>query len=263
MTERADQVIAALRHGHDRLAERVRGFDAQDLTRASGASEWTVSQVLSHLGSQAEIMLAILNGALEGTGSPGGDFNPSVWARWDAMAPAEHAAGFLTADEELVSAYEALSPRQRAELRIDMGFLPEPVDVATGAGMRLNEFTLHAWDVEAGFDAAATLDAEATELLLPTAAGLLAFATKADAVPGRAHLAVRLSSPDRSLGLELGDSVTLTDEPADADGVLTAPAEWWLRLVTGRHGKDHTPQSVSLTGDAVSLDDLRAVFPGF
>ncbi|MEU7336074.1 MULTISPECIES: maleylpyruvate isomerase family mycothiol-dependent enzyme [unclassified Streptomyces] len=264
MTDRADRTIAALRSGHDHLTSVVHGLAAADLTRPSGASEWDVSQVLSHLGSGAEIGLASLEGALNGTGPRGGDFNTSVWARWDAMSPAERAEGFVTADERLVSAYEALDARARQELRVDLGFLPAPVDVATVAGLRLSEFTHHTWDVEVAFDPAAALLPVAVGPLLDQAGLLMGFLGRADALGGRhVRVAVRTVSPERAFGLDVGDSVALVDEPADPDAVLSAPAEWWLRLVTGRHAPARTPAEVDLKGDALTLDDLRRVFPGF
>lgn len=264
MSERADRIIAALRGGHDRLASLVRGLDAADLTRGSGAAEWDVSQVLSHLGSGAEIGLATLEGALDGTGPRDADFNKSVWARWDAMSPDERAKGFLSANETLVARYEGLDAGAREELRINLGFLPMPVDVATAAGLRLSEFTLHTWDVEVAFDPAAVLAPAATGPLLDQAGLLIGFLGKADALDGRpVRLAIRTTAPERSFGLDIGDAVALGDEPAEPDAVLSAPAEWWLRLTTGRHAPAYTPSDVILTGDALTLDDLRRVFPGF
>jgi uncharacterized protein (TIGR03083 family) len=263
MTDRADQIIDALRSGHDHLAALVRGLAADDLTRPSGAAEWDVSQVLSHLGSGAEINLANLEASLSGTASPGGDFNKTVWARWDAMSPAERAEGFLAANETLVSRYESLDAQTRTDLRIDLGFLPVPVDVATAAGLRLSEFAHHSWDVEVSFDPAAALAPAATELLLDQVGLLLHFIGKADALGRRGSLTIRTTSPERSFGLDVGDTVTLIDEPAQSDAVLSAPAEWWLRLTTGRHSPEHTPGVVTLTSDTLTLDDLRRVFPGF
>ncbi|WP_369263952.1 maleylpyruvate isomerase family mycothiol-dependent enzyme [Streptomyces sp. R35] len=264
MTEQADRIIDALRSGHDYLTSVVRGIAAADLGRPSGATEWDVSQVLSHLGSGAEIGLATLEGALNGTGPQGGDFNKSVWARWDAMSPAERAEGFVTANETLVRRYEGLDQRTREELRIDLGFLPVPVDLATAAGLRLGEFAHHSWDVEVAFDHTASLAPAATELLLDQVGLLIGFLGKADALDGRrADLAVRTTAPVRAFGLGLGDTVTLTDQPAQPDAVLSAPAEWWLRLTTGRHAPAYTPSTVTLTGDSLTLDDLRRVFPGF
>ncbi|GAA5187349.1 maleylpyruvate isomerase family mycothiol-dependent enzyme [Rugosimonospora acidiphila] len=263
MATLADQTIAALRSGHDALAARVRALTPDDLISPSGASEWQVSQVLSHLGSGAEIGLAGLNASQTGGAAPDMDFNRSVWARWDAMAPAEHAAAFLEANERLVEAYESLDEATRDSLKINLGFLPEPVDVATAARFRLSEFALHQWDVEVGFDAGATVAPEAVSLLLDQVGGMLAWTGRPDALAGRqATLTLRLTAPERTAGLRLGERIELTDVPQQPDGELSAPAEAWLRLATGRLGTRYTPASVEVTGP-VSLDDLRRVFPGF
>ncbi|MFG1688673.1 maleylpyruvate isomerase N-terminal domain-containing protein [Nonomuraea sp. NPDC049269] len=264
MTDRADQIIDALRSGHDHLAALVRGLAPDDLTRPSGAAEWDVSQVLSHLGSGSEINLANLEASLSGTAAPDGDFNKTVWARWDAMSPAQRAEGFLAASEALVSRYESLDAQTRQDLRIKLGFLPVPVDVATAAGLRLSEFAHHSWDVEVAFDPAAALAPAATELLLDQVGLLIHFIGKADGLGGRrGSLAIRTTSPERSFGLDVADKVSLIDEPAQPDAVLSAPAEWWLRLTTGRHSPEHTPDVVTLTSQTLTLDDLRRVFPGF
>jgi hypothetical protein len=56
--------------------------------------------------------------------------------------------------------------------------------------------------------------------------------------------------------------VTLTDVPAQPDGELRAPAEAWLRLVSGRLGPRYASGGVTITGP-LDLDDLRRVFPGY
>jgi uncharacterized protein (TIGR03083 family) len=185
MTVSADQAIAALRSGHDDLSALVRGFGPDDLTKPSAASEWDVSQVLSHLGSGAEIGLASLEASLAGGETPGDDFNKSVWARWDAMTPAERSDAFGPSNQRLVERYEALDPAQRAELRVKLGFMPEPVDVATAAGFRLNEFALHAWDVKVAFDPTATVAAEAIPVILDPMAFFLGWVSRPETVAGR------------------------------------------------------------------------------
>ncbi|MBQ0902277.1 maleylpyruvate isomerase family mycothiol-dependent enzyme [Micromonospora sp. U21] len=263
MSTAADQIINALRAGHEELATLVRDLKEDDLLLPSGASEWQVSQVLSHLGSGAEINLAALTAASTGAPGPDGDFNRGVWQRWDAMAPAEHAAGFLEANQRLVEAYEALDAERRASLRIDLGFLPDPVDVATAGRFRLNEFALHQWDVEVAFNRFAAVTPEAVSLLLDQIGGMLAWTSRPQELAGReATLLVRLQEPERTYGLRLGERVELTDAPEQPDGELTAPAEAWLRLATGRLGSRYTPDGVRATGP-VSLDDLRRVFAGF
>src|SRR3954470_2744052 len=106
----ADRTIAALRSGHDHLASLVNGLTDDQLTGPSGASEWKVADVLSHLGSGAKITLAGFRSSLDGTPEPAGEFNQSVWDRWNAMAPQDQAAGFLEHDERLVASLEALTP---------------------------------------------------------------------------------------------------------------------------------------------------------
>ena len=47
--------IGALRHSHETLRALVEPLDEGQLEQPSYDSEWSVAQVLSHLGSQAEI----------------------------------------------------------------------------------------------------------------------------------------------------------------------------------------------------------------
>jgi uncharacterized protein (TIGR03083 family) len=258
MTNLADQVIAALRSGHDDLSAYAEELQEQDLRGPSGASEWPVSQVLSHLGSGAEIGLATLERALSGGGRAPEGFNQSVWDRWNAMAPLEHRDGFVEANRRLVERYESLDAPTREGLRIDLGWLPAPVSVADAGRARLMEFTLHTWDAKIGAHPGTTLAPQAVPLLLDTAAGMLGWIAKPTGV--RADLAVDLD--DRSLGLSLGDTVSLGARPSAPDGVVRLPNEAWLRLLAGRLAPERTPDGVSLSGP-VSLDELRRIFPGY
>ena len=52
---RPDPWIGALRHSHGRLQALVEPLGLSQLEQRSYASEWSIAQVLSHLGSQAEI----------------------------------------------------------------------------------------------------------------------------------------------------------------------------------------------------------------
>ena len=99
MTSTADQAISALRTGHETLTALVTELPEGALTGPSGASEWTVADVLSHLGSGAEIGLAALEASLAGADAPGNDFNQEVWGRWNAMSPQEQADGFVKAND--------------------------------------------------------------------------------------------------------------------------------------------------------------------
>jgi hypothetical protein len=73
---------------------------------------------------------------------------------------------------------------------------------------------------------------------------------------------VATTDPHRVLGLVLGHTVSLGDAPANIDGVLAGPAEALLRLLAGRLDEAHTPDTLTITSDVVTLDQLRRVFPG-
>jgi uncharacterized protein (TIGR03083 family) len=260
----ADSTISALRSGHEGLAGVVRTLGDQDLAAPSGSTEWDVSQVLSHLGSGAEIGRATLQAALDGKPNPGHDFNLAVWDRWNALSGRERADGFLASNEVLTRLFESLDADTRQNLRIDMGFMPAPVEVAFAARLRLNELAMHAWDVRVAFDPHAALAPEATAELLRGEPPLLGWISKPDRLNGeRSVIRVTTSDPGAAFTLRLDDPISLDDAAeASADGTLTIPAEAWLRLVAGRLSPEHTPEGIEGTGSA-NVDLLRRVFPGF
>jgi uncharacterized protein (TIGR03083 family) len=262
MTPLADRSIAVLRATHDDLAALVPGLTDEQLTGPSGASEWTVAQVLSHMGSGAEIGLATLQTALAAGPAAGPDFNQSVWDRWNAMSPREQATNYLDHDARLVAAFEGLTSEQRSTGQVDLGFLPEPLALASFAGMRLNEAAQHSWDVRVAFDAAAAIPANAAAVLAEHLAGGLSF------LPGFIGKADALAAPvvvdveGSGYGLVVTDKAAVVADPADPTATFTGPLEAAIRLVGGRLRPANTPESVKVTG-AVTLDDLRRVFPGY
>jgi uncharacterized protein (TIGR03083 family) len=260
VTSLADRTIAALLDHHDALAAVVGNLSDSQLTGPSGAADWTVAQVLSHLGSGAEIMLTTYQAAVGGKPDPEPNFNQSVWDRWNAMSPQDQASGFLEHDERLVETLEALTPDQRANAPIKLPFLPEPVSVATTAGMRLNEVAMHSWDVRVAVDPLANLDDEAAAILaeqLTTGMSfMLGFIGKAD------QLAAPAVVDAGDYGLIIADKVSMTTAPQNVTASFEGPLESLIRLIGGRLTPAHTPDTVRVSGE-VTLDDLRLVFPGF
>lgn len=262
MTTLADRTIAALRATHDGLAVLVPGLTDEQLVEPSGASEWTVAQVLSHLGSGAEIGLTTLETALDAGPAPGPGFNESVWDRWNATSPREQATNFLDHNARLVAAFEALTSEQRTTAQVDLGFLPAPLPLASYAGMRLNETALHSWDVRVAFDPSAAIPADVAAVVAEHLADGLSFMVgfigRTDALTGPAVVDIEGSG----YGLVIADTVAVATEPADPTATFTGPLEAAVRLVGGRLGPATTPATVHVTG-AVTLDDLRRVFPGY
>lgn len=262
MTSLADRTIAALRAEHDLATATVSGLTEEQLTGPSGASEWTVAAVLSHLGSGAVITLAGLQAALGSGEAPKAGFNESVWDSWNAMSPAEQRAGFLEHDAELVAVLEGLDAQQRESLQVHVGFLPDPLSVATFGGLRLHESAQHGWDVRvAGEPAAGLLPGSASVLAEQFAGGLafmLGFIGKADRISGP----VQLEIVGSGYGLSITDSVALVSPVDHPTASFTGPLEAAVRLIAGRLGPTHTPNDLTVTGN-ITLDDLRTVFPGF
>jgi uncharacterized protein (TIGR03083 family) len=260
MTSLADKTIAALRELHDDLRTLVPSLTYEQLTGPSGATEWTIAQVLSHLGSGSEIALAGLKSTLEDAPEAGPDFNQGVWDRWNAMSPQDQANGFLDHDTRLVETIEALTPDQRENLRIKLGFLPQPLDVATVAGLRLNEAALHSWDVHVGVDPNATLNGVAANVLAEQFSGslgfMLGFIGHADALAGATIVDAE------GFGLVIDDAVSLRPSADGATATFEGSLEALVRLLGGRLTETYTPDTVGVVGN-VSLDDLRGVFPGF
>jgi uncharacterized protein (TIGR03083 family) len=249
--------IDALRRSHDRLHAVAGPLDLDQLQRTSYASEWSIAQVLSHIGSQAEIFGLFLDAGLSEQDPPGPDAFPPIWETWNAKSPQDQAADALRADETVTARFESLDDDQRKRLRLSLFGMD--LDAAGLARMRLGEHAVHTWDVAVALDPAATLAPDAVGLLIDTLGQLAARAGKPGGIQRRLH--VSTSSPVRHFTLETGDKVTLVaSEYSEGLPELGLPAEAFIRLVYGRLDPAHTPPVESRRAD---LDELRQVFPGF
>jgi uncharacterized protein (TIGR03083 family) len=253
--------IRALRNSHDNLQAGVGPLEAGQLEQPSYASEWSIAQVLSHLGSQAEIFGLFLDAGLTGQDPPGMDAFGPIWDVWNAKSPQDQASDALHADEVTLERFESMDAAEQERLR--MKAFGMDVDTTTLARMRLGEHAIHAWDVLVALDPAATVAPDAVALLVDSLDQLVGRTAKAD---GKARkVRVTTSDPERHFILETGDAVSLVaadDETAPELGLseLTLPAEAFVRLVYGRLDADHTPPVESA---GVELDELRPIFPGF
>jgi uncharacterized protein (TIGR03083 family) len=254
----ARDLVAILRRSHDHLSDLVAPLDAEALVLPSYATEWSVAQVLSHLGSGARIFTLILQAGIEGDEAPGGEVFQRIWAEWDAKSPVEMRDDFLVTDEALVSRLESMTDEEVAAFSLPLWGMV--LDVAAFARMRLGEHAVHAWDVEVVLDPAALVARDAVEALID-GLGVLAARSGAPADP---PFAVRITTiePARDLLVSAGEPVAIAPfvEGVAYDGHLELPAEAYLRLVYGRLGA--TAASAAGQSGERGLDDLRAVFPG-
>jgi uncharacterized protein (TIGR03083 family) len=251
--------IAALRRSHERLTLVVEPLGTDAVDAPSMATGWSVAQVMSHLGSQAEIFAGILDAAREGRPLPGPEAFPAVWDKWNALSPEDQVSASLAANEAFVVETESLTDAQLGELRFAMFGMD--LDMTGFLRMRLSEHALHSWDVIASLDPTASVSPDAVDLLIDTLPELASRVGKPQDQP----VAVRIvtTDPARDLRLTVDEAVSI--EPFDggsSDGVLRLPAETFVRLVYGRLEDGDAP-SIEGDGDGVTLDLLRSVFPGF
>jgi uncharacterized protein (TIGR03083 family) len=251
-------LIAVLRNSHERLAGLVQPLTADQLRAQSYDTEWTIAQVLSHLGSGAEIATLSLAAALGGRGQLDQSAFPAIWDAWNNRAPEMQAADSLTWDGEHIRRLEQLTDAELDSIRLD--FFGRELDAAALIRLRLSEHAMHVWDVAVSLDPGAFVAGDAILPVMGQVTQLFQFVAKPAGDSFRVRL--RTTEPDGDYLLDVGESVTLSGwaDGSAVDGEITLPAEALLRLFYGRLDPEHTPQ---YTAEGIELDRLRAVFPGF
>src|SRR5215218_3202201 len=106
-----------------------------DLAAPAYPSDWSIADVLSHIGSGAVIMGRRLDDALTGRHLPN-DFAPGVWDTRNAKSPAATRDGALAADTALLERIDVVSPDERDRFTFTMG--PMTFDFDAFVGLRLN-----------------------------------------------------------------------------------------------------------------------------
>jgi uncharacterized protein (TIGR03083 family) len=253
--------LSALRHSHDRLRRVVEPLTVDQLEQRSYASEWSIAQVLSHLGSQSEIFGLFIDAGLSGQDPPGADAFGPIWDAWNGKDAQAQAADALRADAATLARFESLDAGQQARLQLHLFGME--LGITGLARLRLGEHAIHTWDVAVALDPEATVAPDAVALLIDTLDQMVGRTAR----PDGQHRKIRVltSDPDRQFTLQTADTVTLTGPDGEGPpelglSELRLPAEAFVRLTAGRLDPDHTP-AVEATG--VDLDELRKIFPGF
>lgn len=257
MSTLVDRTITALRTEHDTLLAVLANLDDSRLNAPSGADDWTIAQVLSHLGSGAEIGRApIARAAGETVDIPD---NQTIWARWNATDPAGQAAGFIEHNGRWLDTVEALTAAQRSSLTVDLGFLPEPVPLAVALGMRLNEVANHSWDVRVALDPEAEVNPDSASALVELFTGPIGFMMGFVAKPAELREPASIAVP--GAGLVIDDAVAIVADLESPTATFHGSPGAFVRLLNGRLKEPHT-KGVTVEGN-LTLDDLRRVFPGY
>jgi uncharacterized protein (TIGR03083 family) len=247
--------IDALRSSVARLGRLAIMRSAEDLTRPAFPSEWSIADVLSHLGSGAVITKRRLDDFIAGRDTPA-DFARAVWDDWNAKGPEAQRDDGRIADAELLAALEGVTPAIRASFTSVIG--PITLGFEQFVAMRLNEHAIHTWDIEVVEDSSSTIPQQAAAIVVDNLA-LTAHFTARPTGDTRT-ITVATTAPERGFKIVLTpDSVQLSPtppHPRSAD--LALHAEAFARLVYGRLDSAHTPAGTE--GDVVEI--MRRVFPG-
>jgi uncharacterized protein (TIGR03083 family) len=246
--------FAGLQASAARLRRIVEGLHSEQLRLPAYPSEWSIADVLSHVGAGAVIMGMRLDTAL-GAGALADDFPQAIWDEWNVKTPDEKAADALTADHALVARLGSIIGDGSAPVRVSLG--PIELDFDTFVGLRLNEHVLHTWDIEVALEPTAIVPADAARFVVDNLAMIVGFVGKPTGVVHDVH--IRTTDPAREFTLSLRaktDSLSPATNTAAPD--LELPAEALVRLVYGRLDADHMP---TVRGDA-DLAELRRAFPG-
>jgi uncharacterized protein (TIGR03083 family) len=254
--------LAALRASSLRLAAAVSGLSDEQLSRPSFAKGWSIAEVLSHLGSAAEICTVLVERGIVGDTTPPRreDMEP-VWERWNGLTGPEQRTNWMAADDRHLRLLDSLHAAGRASVRVP--YFVGPLDLQAYAGYRLSEQSVHAWDVEVGLDAKAAIPAPEVALLWERL-DLVATRFRHAGTFGRlapASIIVNRTDSHRTAALLLTSELHIYPcEAAEPTGAVTGTSEAILRLVYGRNRPER--DRVIATGP-VTLEDLRALFPGY
>ncbi|MGH3123961.1 MAG: maleylpyruvate isomerase N-terminal domain-containing protein, partial [Streptosporangiaceae bacterium] len=200
-------LIGVLRNSHERLAGLVRPLTPEHLRAPSYDTDWTIAQVLSHLGSGAEIATLSLAASLGGRGQLDQSAFPAIWDAWNNRTPEMQAADSLTWDSEHVRRLEQLTGEELDSIGLD--FFGRKLDAAGLVRLRLSEHAIHVWDVAVTVDPGATVADDAILPVMEQITQLFQFVAKPAGDAFRVRL--RTSAPEGDYLLDVGESVTLPD----------------------------------------------------
>jgi uncharacterized protein (TIGR03083 family) len=246
--------MTALHSSVERLRAVVERLDPAEYDLPAYPADWSIADVLSHIGSGAVILRRRFDDIVDGRETDE-DFNQSIWDEWSAKTSVAQVADVLTADAALLESLEALDERRRGHFRFSMG--PMDFDFAGFVGIRLNEHVLHTWDIEVTLDPTATLPTDATRVVIDNLELIVRFSGKPSGEV--CILNVHTFDPSRDFTISLGaDSVELAPSDPAGNPDLELPAEAFVRMIYGRLDPNHVPSGV----EGHLLDELRRVFPG-
>lgn len=249
--------LQALDVSSDRLAKHVDDLTPDDLNRPSSAHGWRIADVLSHLGSAAEICTVLARRSTRGdTTAPTRELVEPIWDRWNQMSPARQRSAWRDADTGFRALLSTLDPATRVP------YFSGLLDLGEFVGYRLSEQSVHGWDIEVVSDPGAAIPQAELELLW----GRLELVvsrfhdgeTRDRLAPAR--IAIELVDTAQRWWLEVDDGVHLHPGTIpDATATMRGDAQPALLTI---YGRSRTNDRLQFEG-AISGNNVTSLFPGY
>jgi uncharacterized protein (TIGR03083 family) len=256
------ELQATLWASHRRLDAATQTLTEDEIAGPSYCSDWSTAQVLSHIGSGAQIFGLLLDAGLSGAEPPGREEFSKIWDVWNAMDPNEQAKSSLIADSAFLQRLDAVPADQLDALQ--MTLFGTPADATRLLGLRLSEHAIHTWDVVVMREPSAEVAADAVARMIDHLEAVAA--RSGTSAGGPLEVEITTTAPERAFRLSVAEKVALGpattgDDVSAATSTVRMPGEALVRLVYGRLDAEHTPAVVEAEG--IDLGVLRSVFPGF
>lgn len=223
--------------------------------RPAYPAAWSIADVFSHIGSGAVIMHRRLDDTLASRETPD-NFAPNVWDTWNSKTRVAQRDDALQADAGLAGRLQDVTPHQRDAFNMTTG--PMTLDFDSFVGMRLNEHTLHTWDIEVTLDETATIPTQAAALVVDNLELVARYTAKPTG--DTTTVAIATTHPPRRFTIDLTpDAVAFAPVAPGTSVDIDLAAEALIRLVYGRLDPEHTSEPIR---HDPALVLLRRVFPG-
>ena len=253
MNHDVEELLSLLETSHEQLLSLMRRDDAPAPKASAFPAEWAVSDVISHLGSGAEIFALILRRLVQDEPAPVQEDFVSIWSRWDAKAPEDQVQDGLQSDAYFVDVAVSAS----SEIT-DVPAFGSIMPISEFLAMRLQEHIVHTWDIETAVNPSATFRSDYLPFLLDQLPSVAPRSARPVTLP--LTVDIRVLDPDAWFRLDLGAEASLAPLDSAPQADLTMSAEPFVRMIFGRL---LGARAVVSGAEAELATHLTSVFQGY
>ena len=259
------------------LAQRMHTFladlSSEDWARPSACDAWQVGDVLGHLIGGAERQMESLRRGLDGDSGPPEGFVPLDAEGISANNARQYVALRRSLGDQLLTVFDqryselgqALNALGAADWDKGCWHMRRGNMIARDyVDLRIQEMTIHDWDIRSAFDPECRLDAESTGALLDIAPMWLGMTFRpGPAIPAPVVFRFELNGhPDRSHDVSVTGShfQVSTGSTSAADALLRCDADAYLLYMYGRI--DSSSPRLKVDADPALMRQFEVWFKG-